>query len=426
MYNQKSYNGYDTSLKIYINTGGDPSIAKALGVGRSTIYNWKKANFSSIIGRSSDLHSLNDYDLFKQFQEDHKAKLIYKHCLKIANCFHKIINKLPKAKSIYQQHKTYIIDAISEFNDHLGIEQTLKLFRVSIQQYSIWINDKICPISIENKCRKIYPNQLLQTEVSKIKELLLDTKYKFWSKVSVYYQALREGEVSCCLSTFYKYARLLCIDRKVPKHRRKNHTIGLRALRPGQIWHADVTIFRTIDNIKHYIYLVVDNYSRCILSWDVSTKLSSNIRMKTFKEAYHNYKHLKPEKFIDLVVDGGPENKKDVDTFLNDPEIFIRKKIAQKDIIFSNSMVEASNKMLKYQYLFRKDLQDGLDLKKHLEFAIHDHNYVKPYGPLKGLIPLEALIGIPFNYSIAKEQKHLATQERVKSNQNIQCNEPCL
>ena len=54
-----------------------------------------------------------------------------------------------------------------------------------------------------------------------------------------------------------------------------------------------------------------------------------------------------------LIADGGSENNNIyVDELLTKNPNTLTKLIAQKDISFSNSMVEAINKILKYNYLF--------------------------------------------------------------------------
>jgi len=69
----------------------------------------------------------------------------------------------------------------------------------------------------------------------------------------------------------------------------------LKATFPNQYWHADITIFKTLDNVKQYIYLVVDNYSRKILSWDMADRVSGEIRVQTLREAWDT---AKPEKQV--------------------------------------------------------------------------------------------------------------------------------
>lgn len=41
------------------------------------------------------------------------------------------------------------------------------------------------------------------------------------------------------------------------------------AIKPLQTLHMDMTIFKPIDHCKTYIYFMMDNFSRMILSWGV-------------------------------------------------------------------------------------------------------------------------------------------------------------
>ena len=56
---------------------------------------------------------------------------------------------------------------------------------------------------------------------------------------------------------------------------------------------------------------------------------------------------------VQLVVDDSPENNGCVNDFLSIPGVQMKKLIAQVDIRQSNSMIEAANKRMKYDYLFR-------------------------------------------------------------------------
>jgi putative transposase len=89
-----------------------------------------------------------------------------------------------------------------------------------------------------------------------------------------------------------------------------------------------------------------------------------------------------------LVADGGSENhsitvQKLLESSKN-PEI--HKIIARKDITFSNSPIEAINKIMKH-YL-RSHKPDNLeDLQLLLPKIISDYQHQRPHGSLKGLIP---------------------------------------
>ena len=192
--------------------------------------------------------------------------------------------------------------------------------------------------------------------------------------------------------------------------------IGIRASTPLQILHMDVTIFKPLDNAKIYIYFLVDNFSRSILSWTADVKFSSAIALSILKEFTDRY-GIKPQ--TQLITDGGPETGGEVSMYISSKED-ITKLIAQKDIIQSNSMVEAVNKHIKYYYLFKTDLKDYPETVNYLKRSIPDYNH-KPHGALYGLTPFEVLNGEIPSRDMFKEEKTEARKTRLIMNQKIEC-----
>jgi hypothetical protein len=72
------------------------------------------------------------------------------------------------------------------------------------------------------------------------------------------------------------------------------------------VWHTNLTYFK-VGLKKFYTYLVVDNFSKKVISHLVSDALNAKNRLKTIKEAYtKNTDHWK--RTVLLLVDGGSEN----------------------------------------------------------------------------------------------------------------------
>jgi putative transposase len=163
---------------------------------------------------------------------------------------------------------------------------------------------------------------------------------------------MKDKAVFMGIGTWYKYANRLGIKRGFFKLKLK-HEIGIRASKPLEILHMDITIFKTLDNTEIYISFIVDNFSRAILNWKASTEYSSNIVMELLKGAVQKH-NIKFE--TTLIADGGSENKGELSKYIGYNQN-ITKLIAQKYIIQSNSMVEAVNKHLKYYYLLKKHLK---------------------------------------------------------------------
>src|SRR5205823_13323464 len=153
-----------------------------------------------------------------------------------------------------------------------------------------------------------------------------------------------------------KYAKWTNPNLSHRRKRLKKCWDGLRAKAAKQILHMDVTIFRPSDHSRAYIYLIMDNFSRAILGWKASFQYSSEIALENLKEVCDKYCLLNSN--VQLLVDDGPENNGRVNDFLSTPGMQLKKLIAQVDIRQSNSMIEAANKRMKYDYLFTKELLD--------------------------------------------------------------------
>lgn len=174
-----------------------------------------------------------------------------------------------------------------------------------------------------------------------------------WDLRAIWARGRRERKLSCSRSTFHKYCQLLNI--KKPKIRRRDdfyEPVTTKA--PNEKWHADVTIFKTPEGKKHYLYLIVDNFSRKILSYKLDTSANAKTMVENLKQAITNIQSDFTGK-IELIVDGGSENNNhSVDEYLKKLNISIRKFVALKDIEHSNSLVESTNKTLKSNFIQRK------------------------------------------------------------------------
>jgi putative transposase len=158
---------------------------------------------------------------------------------------------------------------------------------------------------------------------------------------------------------------------------------------------------KTKDNIKHYVYLLMDNFSTFILSWRIEPQVSGKIRMETIREAYNE--SCSDCEIIDIVLDRGPENNNDaMKAFVNKEEDRINPLIALKDIPYSNSAIEAQNKLFKYEYLFRQEYENINGLRKVFGEDVKDYNYIRPHISLAGYTPFEAYSGMTVPLGVSK------------------------
>jgi putative transposase len=106
---------------------------------------------------------------------------------------------------------------------------------------------------------------------------------------------------------------------------------------------------------------------------------------------------------------------------INLEHITLKHLIAQKDIAFSNSMVEAAHKQLKYRWLYRLVIHRQEDLQKQIDAAVHDFNHL-PHHVLHGLSPGEVLAQTPCENIIPPTNIAAAKAARLAEHRRGVCN----
>lgn len=223
-----------------------------------------------------------------------------------------------------------------------------------------------------------------------MQSLLFAENMKSWPIASVAWYAKRTGQVVASLSTWYKYARQFGVSKRRTAVPEKKHH-GLVTHTPNQYFHVDTTFYRLTNGVYTAIVFVSDNFSRAILGWSVSTSKGAGNVINALKMATHTIKKHHPGHYSSLLMaDLGLENNNPaVENFLDsqkEPEL--HKIIAQKQVKYSNSSVEAINRIFK-GYL-RQHLPEDMEGLRHcIRYCISDYNLVRPHISLGGRTPME-------------------------------------
>lgn len=313
--------------------------------------------------------------------------------------------------------KEKIVNAIEKAKEFIPVEKAVKVFNISRATYhnykTIVINK--CDASYFLWCVKQYPHQLLKKEIFLLKNYMENKAYSHWSKSSVYLLALRNKEFSFCLTTFYKYAKLLGYGKSRYLQPKIIYS-SLTSHKPNEIWCADVTILKTTDNKKHYIHFLMDHYSKMILGYSVENSSSPKAIKNLLQETYLK---LKSKEGTTLITDGGVENVNNtVQEFLSTTNQDIKHLIAQKDIPFSNSSIEAFNKIIKHQFLLPRNLEDRKRLINALATDVLTYNTIRPQLSLRGNTHEETFSGKTMDINHYKT--HFDHQKALRTIQNQQ------
>lgn len=409
---------YHTHIKCLVRDGL-LSASLLQRIPRANISRWKAEPHNKYFDLGLDIKTSADIDVIKNFIQDRKARRVYAAYVRIVKMVISFAQGIPQFHRNVKANSKKVVQLIQRVKDCIGLKRALRFLNISVATYRNWSLQSFtdCFESLTGKCNRVFHNQLTVHEITKLKDLLTDVQFQYWPVSSIALYALRKNILPLSLNTWYKYVSKLGLARAKPVSRRKKNTISVRAERPHQIWHADITVFVTADNVKHYIYVVVDNFSRKVISWLVARSVSAKLRGATVEEAVKNVKAAYPE--ITLITDGGPENN--LQKLLDTLEQQVLHKVALVDVHYSNSLIEAHNKLIKYNYLYRMGIPDGQRLRKIFPAVVDDFNN-RPHISLNGLTPNEAEQNLSLNAEQLCLYKKKATEERKNYNQTHHCN----
>ncbi len=414
---------YDTRIKYLVRKGLLPDLYRKQ-IHRSLISKWKREAPEKYTGYELNDNITEIYDLMKKVSEDERVLKTLKAFYRINKVLKDTIGTGKEYIAKLKVNKHQVVEAIHRAKKTISINRAIKLMGISKSTYRIWAMEHYfkCGQSITQLCNNSYPQQLTVNEIHKMHRLLSNVNYLHWPIISVAYYGMKKSLLKAHPNTWYKYARLMKIKRKRQRKFKVKYEVGVRADAPNEKWHADITEIVTADGKTAYIYLVVDNFSRYITSWRVSHKICAKTRIDTFRETIVNA-GLKPcqNQITELIVDGGTENNnKSVEAFLE--KYPLKKSIALKDILKSNAMVESINKVLKYDYLFPRKIQNKSHLINVLKnVVIPDYNEKRPHGSLHGLTPLEAYGKKKVNFKKIRQKMQEAYVDRIEFNRTHSC-----
>ncbi len=386
---------------------------------RSTRYYWHKRNQMVLFDAGLSEHAEHLTTL--QAIANHRQLLKLNKALLRAIALTRFIGKNTAAiKSRQQNAMKVVVNQFQKVSVTTGLRLACEVTGIGYRQWLKMRATTICSHSPFGSCRRKHPAQLLNSEIRAIVKTCHDPYCLHWPLASLYYKALRAKEIACSLVSFYKYAALLVKRPPPPPSRRKHHCKGIRSSRPFELIHTDITQFTTANGTRSFIYLVQDNFSRAVLEHRVETERKAKHtiglirKVLAMKEAAHNTGNLQ------ILSDDGVENKPIRKVLTGSSLTHL---VAQKDISFSNSMIEYLNRTLKYQYLYQQAITTLGDLEQAIDDAIKDYNN-RPAHALLGLTPLESLNNQEPDTEALSSYIQSAARKRIILNKSVDCCTP--
>lgn len=246
----------------------------------------------------------------------------------------------------------------------------------------------VCGLEDRSSCPKVISHQATVKELRILKNFIEDKSYSHFPITNLAIYAARIGKLYLSSGTWLRYAKQFNLKRTRGRKKYTKNKIGIRAKSPNEIWHIDVTVFKLSNNQKVFIQAIIDNYSRYIVAWEVFDKIDGKRTANLIRKAKEEVTSQRPSVICDLGVENINKNVEELDS-INE----IERVIAQVDINYSNSMIEAFFKTMKHRYLYFQEVNSIDGLKKKLKFYIDEYNTIIPHSAHKGSTPFEAFNG---------------------------------
>ncbi|MFA6924766.1 MAG: DDE-type integrase/transposase/recombinase [Bacteroidales bacterium] len=351
----------------------------------STLFDFKNRNYDSIIGFSE---TIAYSQMALMVEQNKELKKIIFSLLKLFCIYRNIIASLPGRNYFLFRAKDQIISCLQCWEKQFTINGIAKLLDIKPQHYTNWKKGYFCKFSPVSFCRKKVSGQLSLRELGLIKNFVLNKVYEKWSLSSIYYKMIRHSERYFSKSTFYKYVNLMGLRQKKIKAIKSKK--GIRAVKPLQILHMDISEYWITDNIKAYFHIIIDNFSRKILGIKVADRKSASLALENLKEVYQGFNLNKHDEIILMINDSGSENKSITKEYIESLKNMKQEFTNRSKREFSNNLIEAAIKKLKQCYIYTEEYNGFDDFESQTYFATNDYNEEMTLEACGGRTPDEA------------------------------------
>jgi transposase InsO family protein len=282
-------------------------------------------------------------------------------------------------------------------------------------RYHSWCRAEAgCELDDQSSCPRVVPTRLTPTEVGAMREMVESDDHRHRSLRGLALHAQRIEKIFASPSTWLRLVRIAGWRRPRNRVYPAKPKIGIRAAAPGELLHLNVTIIQLLEGTRAYLHAVIDNYARRILPWTLENRLGSGGTCQILHEAAVQL--INRSGVTTVVADSGTENVNgEVDELLKD-EALIRV-LAQVEVTFSHSMIEAFWRSLKHAWIYMHNLDNFTALGRLIECYVTAHNKVMPHSAFQGQTPDEMYWGtggaVPADFASARKT---AREEQMEAN----------
>jgi transposase InsO family protein len=398
---------------------GDPDLFPELKIPRSTLRSWLHRGIPDVV-TSEPLSAERTHLLVAMQELRHRLAVLGAIVGLLVVMLRVSENRMDRERLPEGNGKRALLRAIERASGVVPLTVALRIARLSASRYHSWRRAEIrCELDDRSSCPRSKPTRLTAAEIRAVKEMVESNDHRHFSLRGHALYAQRIGRVVASPSTWSRLVRDCGWRRPRRRVYPAKPKVGIRADAPNELWHIDVTIIRLRDGTKSYLHAVIDNFSRRILAWTLEEKLGAAGTCRILLEAGRQLSTRPVETTV--VTDSGMENLNgNVDALLDHEGL--RRVLAQVEVSFSNSMIEAFWRSLRHAWLYLHNLDNTATLRRLIAFYVRAHNETIPHAAFNGQTPDEMYFSngdaVVIDLAAARVT---ARQERIKANRMAAC-----
>lgn len=279
--------------------------------------------------------------------------------------------KLSELELLYGQYDVHTLCEALEvsrgtfYNHILRNKRSDAWFEKRREEYRVLIRD------VFNEYR-----QVLGAE--KIRTILIQRGHKVSTRFVA--DIMREMGLTCVRST----AKQEYLKLREPEKKKNVLQQQFSASKPNEIWISDVTCFK-LNNRYYYVCVILDLFSRKIISYKISKKNSTQLITSTFKGAWTQ---RNPEPGLLFHSDRGAQYTSHCfQQLLHEHRVV--QSFSNSGKPHDNAVAESFFASFKKEELYRRDYASEPEFKRGIDSYIEFYNTRRPHRTLKNRTPCQ-------------------------------------